>query len=63
MFYIVRATLDVNLDQWQNFDTAYEELSAWIKVNEAKVREEAELRPDLHSKQQQLSSLKVSSFL
>lgn len=49
--------------QWQDFDQLHDGLVQFVKEKEAKVREEAGLRPDIHSKEEQLSRLKVQFFL
>lgn len=52
-------TLESSIDQWQAYDKNYDNLSHWLKDMEARVRNEATLKPDLPGKVQQLEEFKV----
>ena len=61
LFSITRSKLENSMDQWQKYDSHYDNLSQWLKDSEAQVRSEAALKPDLSSKKEQYELFKVSA--
>ncbi|KAL5008450.1 hypothetical protein ScPMuIL_014031 [Solemya velum] len=53
-----QSKLENSVDQWMKYDNRYEALSQWLKDMEARVRNEASLKPDLPSKTQQAELFK-----
>jgi hypothetical protein len=53
--------LEGSVDQLSAYDSKYEKLTKWLKDTEAKVRNEATLKPDLTSKEEQSELFAVSA--
>lgn len=57
-----RHKLESSINQWQAYDKEYDTLSHWLKDTEARVRNEATLKPDLPGKVEQFEHFQVMSY-